>query len=75
MTRLASPAARRARAQAARARLRRDPHQREGAGRPTLEERISRVWAGLAEHGHAECPVCGGELRIGGCRGCGAQLS
>jgi hypothetical protein len=55
-------------------------------GSLTLEQRISRVWEGLAvagateSPGAAECPVCESramELRggVGVCRGCGSRLS
>jgi len=50
-----------------------------GGERPTLENRISRVWEGLLAAGLAECPVCGGELRLiagaGQCARCESVLA
>jgi hypothetical protein len=54
-------------------------------GKPTLDELLAEVWAGLAAHRSVACPACGGELKpeygvharpIGGrCSGCGTALS
>lgn len=54
-------------------------------GEPTLDEVMSGVWEGLAAHGRAACPVCGGEMLAregahartsqGRCRDCGTTLS
>jgi hypothetical protein len=42
----------------------------------TLEDTILGAWEDLVAGGPAECPVCGGTLRIvGGCDSCGADLS
>jgi tRNA(Ile2) C34 agmatinyltransferase TiaS len=47
----------------------------------TLERRLEAVLAEAAEHGHAECPVCGhgmtaaGDLRELVCGACDARLS
>ena len=55
------------------------PVSRPLGGRPTLEDRISRVWEGLHADGAAECPVCRGRMtsRIGGgqCLDCGSSLT
>lgn len=54
-------------------------------GEPTLDEFMSGVWEGLAAHGRAACPVCGGEMLArpgaharpseGRCRDCGTTFS
>jgi hypothetical protein len=41
----------------------------------TLEDSILGAWEDLAARGHAECPVCAGELGAAGCETCGAELS
>ena len=42
----------------------------------TLEDTILGVWEDLTGEGRAECPVCGGALRVaGGCEGCGSELA
>jgi hypothetical protein len=42
----------------------------------TLEDRILGAWEDLAGEGAAECPVCGDRMpMLGGCRGCGSELS
>ena len=41
----------------------------------TLEDSILGAWEDLAARGHAECPVCAGELGADGCDTCGAELS
>jgi hypothetical protein len=42
----------------------------------TLEDVILGAWEDLAAGGPAECPVCGGRMRVaGGCEGCGSDLS
>ena len=55
------------------------PTGRPNGGRPTLEDRISRVWEGLHADGAAECPVCRGRMtsRMGGghCLDCGSSLT
>lgn len=72
-------------------RSRRDRHERSSprrdggpcsdAGRPTLEQRLDRVWAGLRAVGVAVCPVCGGRMAAaedsgsGRCGSCGSTLS
>ena len=41
----------------------------------TLEDTILDVWEDLTGEGRAECPVCGGRMRIAeGCEGCGSAL-
>ena len=41
----------------------------------TLEDRILAAWEDLTGEGRAECPACGGQMRIaGGCEGCGSEL-
>ena len=61
------------------ARARREEQACSDGGRPTLEQRISRVWEGLHAAGAAECPVCRGRMERSGagglCRACGAALS
>jgi hypothetical protein len=55
------------------------PTGRPNGGRPTLEDRISRVWEGLHADGATECPVCHGRMhsRQGGghCMDCGSTLT
>ena len=55
------------------------PVRSPNGGRPTLEDRISRVWEGLHADGAAECPVCRGRMdsRQGGghCMDCGSTLT
>ncbi len=55
------------------------PVRSPNGGRPTLEDRISRVWEGLHADGAAECPVCHGRMhsRQGGgrCVDCGSKLA
>jgi hypothetical protein len=50
-----------------------------GHARLTLEERISKVWEGLAATGTADCPVCRGPMERAGssghCLRCGSVLS
>ena len=42
----------------------------------TLEDVILGAWEDLAAGGPAECPVCGGRMRVAsGCEGCGSDLS
>jgi len=41
----------------------------------TLEDSILDAWEALTAHGRAECPVCHGELELGGCAACGSSLS
>lgn len=42
----------------------------------TLEDVILGAWEDLVAGGPAECPVCGGRMRaVGGCDGCGSDLS
>ena len=49
-----------------------------GGGRLTLEQRLERVWEGLAAAGSAACPVCRGvmegEVDAGACAGCGSRV-
>ena len=46
-----------------------------GRGGESLARRIERTWRSLAEHGLADCPVCGQAISAGGdCEGCGAKL-
>ena len=53
--------------------------RRSDGGRPTLEQRLERVWEGLLAAGAAECPMCGGTMERSGdagrCGGCGTTLS
>ncbi|MDQ3647438.1 MAG: hypothetical protein M3433_02420 [Actinomycetota bacterium] len=55
------------------------PVGRPNGGRPTLEDRISRVWEGLHADGTAECPVCRGRMTSaigeGRCLDCGSSLT
>lgn len=59
------------------------PAGRQGPGnaRLTLEQRLDRVWEGLAQAGSAACPLCGAEMHRepgraeGRCGGCGSTLS
>jgi hypothetical protein len=45
-------------------------------GGVSLEDSILRVWEDLTGSGGAECPVCGGRMRVSaGCDGCGSDLS
>lgn len=45
-------------------------------GGATLEDSILGVCEELAATGRAECPVCGGRLRVrGACEGCGSELT
>lgn len=61
------------------ARARREEQACSDGGRPTLEQRISRVWEGLHAAGAAECPVCRGRIERshegGRCGDCGSTLS
>ena len=42
----------------------------------TLEDVVLGAWEDLVAGGPAECPVCGGSMRVaGGCSGCGSDLS
>jgi hypothetical protein len=42
----------------------------------TLEDTILGAWEDLLAGGPAECPVCGGSMRVaGGCHSCGADLA
>jgi tRNA(Ile2) C34 agmatinyltransferase TiaS len=42
----------------------------------TLEDTILGAWEDLLAGDPAECPVCGGAMRVaGGCHSCGADLS
>jgi hypothetical protein len=41
----------------------------------TLEDSILGAWEALVRDGRAQCPVCRGELELGGCSTCGSQLS
>jgi hypothetical protein len=41
----------------------------------TLEDIVLGAWEDLAARGSAECPVCAGELEVGGCLTCGSELS
>ncbi len=42
----------------------------------TLEDVVLGAWEDLVAGDPAECPVCGGSMRIaGGCRSCGSDLS
>ena len=44
-------------------------------GGVSLEDSILRVWEDLAGSGGAECPVCGGRMRVAsGCGNCGSEL-
>ena len=46
------------------------------SGGVSLEDSMLRVWEDLAAGDRAECPVCGGHLRLaGGCDDCGSELS
>jgi hypothetical protein len=54
--------------------------RRSDGGRPTLEQRLDRVWEGLLAAGAAECPMCGAEMKrtapdAGACTGCGTTLA
>ena len=54
--------------------------RRSDGGRPTLEQRLDRVWEGLLAAGAAECPMCGAEMErttadAGTCTGCGTTIS
>jgi hypothetical protein len=55
------------------------PASRPNGGRPTLEDRISRVWEGLHADGATECPVCRGRMQRrqegGHCVDCGSSLT
>jgi hypothetical protein len=55
------------------------PARSPNGGRPTLEDRISRVWEGLHADGATECPVCRGRMQRaahgGQCSDCGSQLA
>jgi hypothetical protein len=45
-------------------------------GGVSLEDSILGVWEDLVGNGKAECPVCGGRMRItAGCEGCGSEMS
>ena len=50
------------------------PRLFEPAG-STLEDLVLGAWEDLAVDGHAECPVCGGQMPPAGCSDCGSQLS
>ena len=42
----------------------------------TLEDVVLGAWEDLTAGSPAECPVCGGQMRIaGGCGDCGSDLS
>jgi hypothetical protein len=42
----------------------------------TLEDMILGAWEDLVAGSPAECPVCGGKMRVAsGCDSCGADLS
>lgn len=42
----------------------------------TLEDVVLGAWEDLVAGGPAECPVCGGSMRVvGGCQACGSDLS
>ena len=42
----------------------------------TLEDTILGAWEALTARGRADCPVCHGELELGGdCATCGSSLS
>ena len=41
----------------------------------TLEDFVLGAWEDLTTRGHAECPVCAGELEAEGCTSCGSELS
>jgi hypothetical protein len=42
----------------------------------TLEDTILGAWEDLTAGSPAECPVCGGQMRVaGGCGDCGSDLS
>jgi hypothetical protein len=41
----------------------------------TLEDPVLGAWEDLMARGQAECPVCAGELGVGGCTACGSELS
>jgi hypothetical protein len=46
------------------------------AGAVSLEDQILAAWEDLAGATSAECPVCGGRMRItSGCDACGSELS
>jgi hypothetical protein len=46
------------------------------SGGPTLEDVVLGAWEELVADGRAECPVCGGAMSmLGGCAGCGSDLS
>ena len=55
--------------------------RRSDGGRPTLEQRLERVWEGLLAAGAAECPMCGEAMErtpdadAGSCTGCGTTLA
>ncbi len=51
------------------------PRLFEPRGR-TLEDLIAGAWEDLVAEGAADCPVCGGTMRVvSGCDSCGADLS
>jgi hypothetical protein len=42
----------------------------------TLEDSVLGAWEDLVAGDPAECPVCGGSMRVvGGCESCGSDLS
>ena len=49
-----------------------------GGGRLTLEQRLERVWEGMAAAGSAACPMCRGvmerEVDAGACPACGSRV-
>jgi hypothetical protein len=54
----------------------RGAHRLFEPGRATLEQRVLGIWEELRNAGHAECPVCSGELVAGGgCPDCDSELS
>ena len=58
----------------------RRPHEHSAArlfepSRSTLEDSILGAWEDLTASGHAECPVCAGELGAARCDTCGSELS
>jgi hypothetical protein len=54
------------------------PDRLSGGSRPTLGQRLDRVWEGLLAAGAAACPMCGSEMQrdgdTGHCTGCGTTL-
>jgi hypothetical protein len=58
-----------------------EPDERSDGGRPTLGQKLDRVWEGLTAAGIASCPMCSGEMHRderlprGSCSACGTTLS